>query len=77
MCVRILSGRSLSNTLCPVEPYRMPHRARQASPYDDHTGVDRFGWGASHMQEGENVRLFLQCVCTVHSYYSCADRPRA
>jgi hypothetical protein len=26
---------------------------RHASPYDDHTGVDRFGWGASHIQEGE------------------------
>ena len=47
------SGRSLSDTLCPVEPYRMPHKVRHAIPYDDQTGVDRIGWGASLMQGGQ------------------------
>ena len=43
---KISSGRGLSDTLCPVEPYRMPHKVRHAIPYDDQTGVDRIGWGA-------------------------------
>jgi len=39
----------------------MPHKVRHASPYDDHTGVDRFGWGASHMQTWKTLtRLIIR-----------------